>query len=168
MYTCCGWDEDICMVEMELGVSGAVTRRRRRRSAEERRLIVEEARESRASVARVARKHGGNANHVFGWKRLYETGRLGAPARGITLLPVRVAEELALRSSRIVETYPAPQSPRTTALRGNLNGHGYPAVFSSDKDSVFRVVRQDTKAGQEMLSSTGTLATEHRIPLCEL
>ena len=49
-----------------------------------------------ASVARVARKHGINANQVFGWKRLYETGRLGAPASGITLLPVRVAEELAV------------------------------------------------------------------------
>ena len=29
------------------------------------------------------------------WKRLYESGRLGTPARGMTLLPARVVEEPA-------------------------------------------------------------------------
>ena len=38
---------------------------------------MEEALELGASVARVARKHGVNANQVFAWKRLYESGRLG-------------------------------------------------------------------------------------------
>ena len=83
------------MVDMEFSVGRAGTPRRRRRSTEERRLIVEEALEPGASVARVARKHGVNANQVFGWKRLYETGRLGTPASGMTLLPVRVVEERA-------------------------------------------------------------------------
>jgi len=92
MYMCCGSDEDVCMVDIELSVGRAVTPRRRRRSAEERRLIVEEALEPGASVARVARKYGVNANQVFGWKRLYESGRLGTPASGMRLLPVRVVE----------------------------------------------------------------------------
>jgi transposase-like protein len=77
------------MVDMVLSVGRAVTPRRRRRSTEERRLIVEEALEQGASVARVARRHRVNANQVFGWKRLYETGRLGTPASGMTLLPRR-------------------------------------------------------------------------------
>lgn len=67
---------------------------RRRRSAEERRLIVEETLEAGASVARVAMKHGVNANQVFKWKRLHEAGSLGRPVeRPFQLLPVQVAEE---------------------------------------------------------------------------
>jgi transposase len=67
---------------------------RRRRSVEERRLIVEETLEAGSSVARVAMKHGVNANQVFKWRRLHEAGRLGTrAARGVQLLPVRVAEE---------------------------------------------------------------------------
>jgi transposase len=47
-----------------------------------------------SSVARVAMKHGVNANQVFKWKRLYEAGRLGTGAESaVQLLPVRVAEE---------------------------------------------------------------------------
>jgi hypothetical protein len=36
------------------------------------------------------------------------------------------------------------------ALRGYLHDHGCPVAFYSDKHSVFRVVRQDTKGGQGM------------------
>ena len=90
------------MVDIDLGVSVGLPRRRRR-SAEERRLIVEEALEPGASVARVARKHGVNANQVFAWKRLYESGRLGARASGIKLLPVRVVEEPAAVAAPVAE-----------------------------------------------------------------
>jgi transposase len=53
-----------------------------RRSAVERRRVVEETLEAGASVARVALKHGVNANQVFQWRRLYRDGKLGAPLRG--------------------------------------------------------------------------------------
>jgi transposase len=58
---------------------------------EEKRRIVEEALEPGASVALVARVHGVNANQLFGWRRLYQQGRLEAKV-GETpgLLPVRV------------------------------------------------------------------------------
>ena len=76
---------------------------RRRRSIEERRLIVEETLEAGSSVARVALKHGVNANQVFKWRRLHEAGRLGTRAvREVQLLPVRVAEE---------QEVPQPEEP---------------------------------------------------------
>jgi transposase len=65
---------------------------RQRRSIAEKRRIVEETLVSGASVAKVARAHGVNANQVFGWRRLYLAGRLGEQKPGIKLLPVRVSE----------------------------------------------------------------------------
>jgi len=59
----------------------------------ERRRIVEETLEAGASVARVALKHGVNANQVFQWRRLYSDGKLGAaPVSAMKLLPVSVVE----------------------------------------------------------------------------
>ena len=65
---------------------------RQRRSIVEKRRIVEETLAPGASVARVARVHGINANQVFGWRRLYLAGRLGEQKPGVKLLPVRVSE----------------------------------------------------------------------------
>ena len=65
---------------------------RQRRSIAEKRRIVEETLAPGASVARVARAHGINANQVFGWRRLYLAGRLGERKPGMKLLPVRVSE----------------------------------------------------------------------------
>lgn len=133
MYTCGCWDEDVCMVDIELSVVRAVPPRRRRRSAEERRLIVEEALEPGASVARVARKHGVNANQVFGWKRLYETGRLGTPASGMTLLPVRVVEERAPANEPPAEVTPSQAGTIHIELPGraliSLEGRVDPAMI---------------------------------------
>lgn len=78
---------------------------RRRRSLEEKRRIVEETLQSGASVARVARAHGVNANQVFGWRRLYQQGRL---ERGSSetpdLLPVRVIGATAMEAARSTGT----------------------------------------------------------------
>jgi transposase len=57
---------------------------------------VEETLASGASVAKVARTHGVNANQVFGWRRLYLAGRLGEQKPGIKLLPVRVSESQSI------------------------------------------------------------------------
>ena len=65
--------------------------KRRYRTVEEKRRIVEETLAPGASVARVARAHGVNANQVFGWRRLYQQGRLERRASETPgLLPVRV------------------------------------------------------------------------------
>jgi len=74
---------------------GSAVPQRQRRSIAEKRRIVEETLAPDASVARVARAHGINANQVFGWRRLYLAGRLGAQKPGMKLLPVRVSESKA-------------------------------------------------------------------------
>jgi transposase len=66
---------------------------RRRRSVEEKRQIVEETLQAGASVARVARAHGVNANQVFTWRRQYHRGQLERGTNEtLRLLPVRVVE----------------------------------------------------------------------------
>ena len=67
---------------------------RQRRSIAEKRRIVDETLVEGASVARIARAHGINANQVFGWRRLYLAGRLGECKPAMKLLPVRVSESL--------------------------------------------------------------------------
>jgi len=76
------------------GRESSAAPQRQRRSIAEKRRIVEETLVEGASVARVARAHGINANQVFGWRRLYLAGRLGDPKPGMKLLPVRVSESL--------------------------------------------------------------------------
>jgi transposase len=91
--------------------------RKQRRSIAEKRRIVEETLAAGASVARVARARGVNANQVFQWRRLYRAGRLGgtpaAATSAIKLLPVTV------------ETLPtgtgAAQPPSTTAPPGAIH-----------------------------------------------
>ncbi|MFS2004590.1 IS66-like element accessory protein TnpA [Duganella sp. CT11-25] len=65
----------------------------RQHPLEFKRALVALSLEPGASVARIARDHGVNANQVFSWRRLYEQGRLGVPAlmRDDGLLPVVLA-----------------------------------------------------------------------------
>jgi transposase len=65
----------------------------RQHPLEFKRALVALSLEPGASVARIAREHGVNANQVFSWRRLYQQGRLGAPAlmREDGLLPVVLA-----------------------------------------------------------------------------
>ena len=67
--------------------------KRQRRSVELKRQIVEETLAPGASVARVARAHGVNANQVFAWRRRYQQGLLTTAKRArLGLLAVRIAE----------------------------------------------------------------------------
>jgi len=56
--------------------------------------IVEASFAPGASIARVARENGLNANQLFNWRHLYRQGKLG-PAPSQALLPVRVLPEPA-------------------------------------------------------------------------
>jgi transposase len=74
------------------------------RKVEEKRRIVEETLQPGASVARVARAHGVNANQVFGWRRLYQQGRLERRAEERPgLLPVVVTGAGAMEAARCTD-----------------------------------------------------------------
>jgi transposase len=90
--------------------------KRQFRTLEEKRQIVEEALQLGASVARVARAHGVNANQLFTWRRLYRQGRLEpkvgeAPA----LLPVRVI------GARVTEAERSTAAPRRRTPSGMIH-----------------------------------------------
>ena len=76
----------------QLSAAPGVDEKRRRRSVQERRKIVEETLAPGASVARVARAHGVNANQVFHWRTLYRRGRLGGAATDAALVAVAVCQ----------------------------------------------------------------------------
>jgi transposase len=65
-------------------------------------------------------KHGVNANQVFKWRRLYESGRLGPrAAREVQLLPVRVVEQQEV--SRAEDPLAAPVA-RSGSMQIELPG----------------------------------------------
>jgi transposase len=105
------------------------TLKRRRYSIAEKRRMVEESFQPGASVARVARAHGVNANQVFGWRRLYQRGRLGGnarPAQPAQLLPVTISDSPAA-SAPLPTATPTSVSPGTIQLqlsRGRLRIEG--------------------------------------------
>jgi transposase len=90
----------------------ATPTRRMLRTNEEKRRIVAEAMAPGASVAAVARKHGVNANLLFGWRRLHKRGLLEQCREPASLLPVTVTMPTVLpdRTSR-------PARPVTAAAR---------------------------------------------------
>ena len=74
--------------------SVGASQKRLRRTPEEKRRIVEATFVPGASIARVAREHGVNANQVFQWRYEYRKGSLGVRQRAQSkLLPVTVAAE---------------------------------------------------------------------------
>jgi transposase len=96
------------------------------RSRALKRQIVEETLRAGASVSRVARKYGVNANQVFCWRRMYQQGGLelrpkdlafnassaGAHATDVppALLPVRVVDALPLHPGALVNGHTASVS----------------------------------------------------------
>src|SRR5437667_10043428 len=73
--------------------------KRQYRTIDEKQRIVEATLVEGASVARIARAHGINANQVFGWRKLYLAGRLGGARRAIQLVPGHVSEGAASLAS---------------------------------------------------------------------
>ena len=96
---------------------GRRTGPRQRHTIEEKRRIVEETHERGASVAVVARRHGVNANQVFGWRQLYRRGLLevtdaqSAPA----MLPVKVSTPTVLPTERRTLRVVPKDAPRQIA-----------------------------------------------------
>jgi transposase len=78
---------------VEVGANSG-SRKRLLRTAEEKRRIVEATLVPGASIARVAREHGVNANQVFQWRHEYRKGaQWSGKLATAKLLPVTVTAE---------------------------------------------------------------------------
>ena len=94
--------------------------KRQHRSPELKLQIVQETLAPGASVARVARAHGVNANQVFTWRRLYrrgllKSGKIATPG----LLAVRVAEPNGTASLTVAEGSQRERSRRMSETRAH-------------------------------------------------
>lgn len=105
---------------MDTSAKGAVVaselverEKRRLRTLEEKLLIVEEAMHPGASVAAVARRHGVNANLLFGWRRLHRKGLLIEQRHGTSppLLPVQITSPTITPTRRAAQKPSVPSSP---------------------------------------------------------
>lgn len=86
------------VVDVVSSPDGISSPKRQYRSPELKRQIVEATFARGASVARVARSYGVNANQVYAWRRQYERGRLPRLPPGTAgLLAVQVGGEEAKR-----------------------------------------------------------------------
>jgi len=88
------------------------------RTLEEKLAIIEEASRPNASVAQVARKHGINANQVFGWLRLHSRGLLESQRHGkpVPLLPVKITTPTLTPTERSAPPTQSKRSRRTSAV----------------------------------------------------
>jgi transposase len=86
-------DADVVSDTIEVQAGGGHVKRIKR-TAEEKRRIVEATLVPGASIARVAREHGVNANQVFQWRHEYRKGALWVSKKArAELLPVTLAAE---------------------------------------------------------------------------
>ena len=82
--------------------------------------MVELAMQPGASVARVAREHGVNANMVHYWRKLYRQGRLGEnKTNSVRLLPISVSESAP---TAVVEPVTKLASPPSALLPSTSTG----------------------------------------------
>ena len=119
-----------------------VVPKKQHRSIAEKRRIVEETVADGASVARVARAHGVNANQVFQWRRLYRAGRLGGTPGGIKLLPVAVETSPSVLPALGAE----PSSP--TAPAGGIHiklGHAQIRIEGRADPVLLRIVLESLR-----------------------
>ena len=110
--------------------------KRQRRSAEEKRRIVEATLVPGASIARVAREHGVNANQVFQWRYEYRKQTPGARTEAkAELLPVT----LAAGSKPIKAEVISPTAP-SGSIHIELPGRAVISVESGVDTSLVRAV----------------------------
>ena len=111
--------------------------KRQRRSAEEKRRIVEATLVPGASIARVAREHGVNANQVFQWRYEYRKQTSGARSEAkAELLPVMLAAESNKPSKAEVISPTAPSG----SIHIELPGRAVISVESGVGTSLVRAV----------------------------
>lgn len=112
--------------------------KRVQRTAEEKRRIVEATLVPGASIARVARENGVNANQVFQWRYEYRNGAGWAARRpGTELLPVTIAAE---RSSIAVQELVSVPSASSASIHIELPGRALVTVEGGIDAELVRTV----------------------------
>lgn len=99
--------------------------RRTRYSLEFKQRLVQASFAPGASIARLAREHGLNANQLFNWRYQYRKGQLGPVSLSPLLLPVDIIDARAAPAS----TSPTPQTASSlelTLAKGRLSIYGRP------------------------------------------
>src|SRR5690606_10412716 len=76
----------------------SVRQNRRRRSPDEKMAIVRESFQSGNTVLAVAKRHGVHPNLLFGWRRLYQSGKLSVSGTEQVMVPL---SQLATAMSEI-------------------------------------------------------------------
>jgi transposase len=111
--------------------------RRLRRTREEKRRIVEATFVPGASIARVAREHGVNANQVFQWRHEYRKGTLGIGQQAQTrLVPVTVTAE----PSRVTGSEIGAVITRSGSIHIELPGRAVISVEAGVDPELVRTV----------------------------
>ena len=109
------------------------------RTAEEKWRIVEATLVPGASIARVARENGVNANQVFQWRYEYRNGAAWAKQSRPELLPVTIAPEP--KTVAVAEVIPgAPSSFSTGSIHIELPGRALVRVEGSVDAELMRTV----------------------------
>jgi len=120
--------------------------KRRYRTVEERRGIVEETLAEGVSVAVVARRHGVNANQVFQWRRLYQSGLLEPSSQqrqhdAARLLPVTVVDEAGTGE----EQNASVTAPSSGAIHIEFPGRALVSVEGRVETALVRAVLESLR-----------------------
>ena len=121
---------------MEVGVDGGRAKRVYR-TAEEKRRIVEATFVPGASIARVAREHGVNANQVFQWRYEHRKGVGWAASQSrVELLPVNLTSE----PDSVMAPEVAPLATPSGSIHIELPGRALVSVESGVDPALVRAV----------------------------
>ena len=135
MSVCVG-DDLFVSDAIEVGVDGGRATRVYR-TAEEKRRIVEATLVPGASIARVAREHGVNANQVFQWRYEHRKGIGWAASQSrVELLPVTVTAE----PDSVMAPEVAPLATPSGSIHIELPGRALVSVESGVDPALVRAV----------------------------
>jgi transposase len=131
-------DDLLVSDSIEVGAGGGGRTKRVHRTAEEKRRIVEATLVPGASIARVARENGVNANQVFQWRYEHRKGVGWASGESRTeLLPVTLTGE---PDSVLAPREASPVLTPSGSIHIELTGRALVSVESGVDPALVRVV----------------------------
>ena len=96
----------------------------RQHSDEFKQAVVAQSRQAGASVARVAREHGVNANQVFAWRKRFSDVQPGNQPDVCAFLPVALAAAPGVATSAILADHPPAAVIELTVGKARLRLEG--------------------------------------------